>query len=71
MKSVADRTEVIVFDIRVAYDDIVFALKNDGQNAVVRRDEILILRADEKRPALSANAGIDNNDVNGLRRKVE
>src|SRR5439155_24723830 len=62
--------EVIVFHIRVTHDDIVFTLKNHRKNAVVRSDEILILRADEKRPTLSADAGINNNDVNGLRWKV-
>src|ERR1700731_1333189 len=71
MKGLAYRLQVVVFDIRVAHDKTVFlAFINDRQHAVVRRYEILILGADQQRTAFGSHTGVQNHDVDGLRRKV-
>src|SRR5882762_8650272 len=71
MKSLAHWLQVVVFDIGMAHDKIVFlTFINDRQHAVVRRYKILILGADKKRTTLRSHTGIHNHDVDGLRRKV-
>jgi len=42
----------------MAHDEtFLLAFINDRQHAVVRRDKILVLRTDEKRPAFRSYAG--------------
>src|SRR5207245_4372117 len=71
MKSFAYRMQVVVFDIRVAHDEtFFFAFVNDGEHAVVGRHKILILGADQQRPALGSHPRIHDHNVDRLRRKV-
>src|ERR1700694_5575014 len=71
MKGLADRLQVVVFDIRMAHDQtFLLALINHRQHAVVGRDKILILGADKQRAAFGSHTGIYNHDVDCFRRKV-
>jgi len=71
MKGLADRLQIVMFDIRMAHDEtFLLALINDRQHAVVRRYEILILSADQQWPPLGSYTWIDNHDVDGFRRKI-
>src|SRR5580698_1970933 len=49
VKRFAQRLEKIVFRSGVAHDHIWFAFVNEGEHAVIGRDEVMILAADEKR----------------------
>src|SRR5258708_40338296 len=60
-----------MFDICMANDEsFALALINDRQHAVVARNKILILRADQQRPPLGSHARIYNYDVDSFWRKV-
>ena len=70
VKGFAERLEKIVFGVGMAHDDVWFALVNEREHAVIGRNEIVILPADEQRAALRSHAGVDDHHVNCLWRKV-
>ena len=49
---------------------LLLAFINHRQHAVIGRDKILVLRADEQRPPFRSHAGIHNHHVDRFRRKV-
>jgi hypothetical protein len=53
----------------VADDEVGLFLVYAREDAVIRSDKVLVLTADEQRTPLSANAGIDDNNVNGAGRE--
>src|SRR5260370_2020898 len=60
-----------MFDVGMTNDEaLLLPLVNDRQYAVVRSDKILILCADQQRPALGSHARVDSHDVDCCWRKV-
>ena len=59
-----------MFHVRVPHDRIGIALVNQRKHAIVRRDEILIVRAHQQRSPRSADSRIDHHNVNRAIRKI-
>src|SRR5205085_6743058 len=70
MKCLADRLQEVVLGGEVAHAEALFALVDEREHAIIGRQKNMAAGAEQDGAARRADAGIDDHEMNGLRRKV-